>query len=138
MSDYRLTYTPMGVTVEPAKFNTVILTRPEKDANDNNILSEYIITAGRDENDKVQLMPNADDSGVIRPTSSVRTDVGATSSKYTFGLSIISVNPSAYMETDIAARNFGTIHYLSEKGTLPGQEDDIVTVKSMCSFTPYK
>jgi hypothetical protein len=138
MSDYRLTYTPMGLTVEPAKFNTVVLTRPEKDENDNNILSEYIIPTGRDENDKVQLRPNINENGIIRPTSSVRTDVGAISSKYTFGLSLLSINPSAYMATDIAARNFGTIHYLSVSGTIPGQEDDILTVKSMCSFTPYQ
>jgi hypothetical protein len=138
MSDYNIIYTPMGVVIEPSKFNTIILTRPEKNGLNENILSEYIISVGKDAQEKLQLQANADTGMVIRPSSSVHTDVDAISSKYTFGLSLISVNPSAYMETDIAARNFGITHHLSERGSLPGQEDDITTVKSMCSFIPYK
>ena len=80
MSDYNIIYTPMGVVIEPSKFNTIILTRPEKNGLNENILSEYIISVGKDAQEKLQLQANADTGLVIRPSSSVLTDVDAISS----------------------------------------------------------
>jgi len=138
MSEYNLVYTPMGLTVEYNKFKKIVLTRPEKNDDGKNVLSEYLIVTKKNEDGKISLVPKLDTGGRLVPTSSVVTDVESSSSRYTFGLTIKSVNPSAYMDTTIAARNFGTVHSLSKRGSIPGQNDDVKTVKSMCDIIPYK
>ena len=78
-----------------------------------------------------------DDDGNLIPTSSYNTDVDSDSSKYTNGITLKTINPDAYIESEVAARNIGLRHGKHKVGEVPGLERDVATVKSMSDIIMY-
>jgi len=140
-SKYDSLYAPAGVFKKYKTVSNIAFCRLEMGSNPDgtvfNSISTYFLDVDKESPESLNKDAILDENDEITPVYDLDTGVSSFSDlEFSMFSSQMAIN-NPLPDTEVLAKNRGTVHLMKPVGTYSNQKVDIISVKSMCNFMDY-